>query len=82
MSGCIFMGNRRPLKLCVREQKLILCFLLKSQVTRKNINLPKSFILNYAKLVAILYLVKLKTSIDTFGSEKRKVTFGFKDMIY
>ena len=32
----------------------------------------------YQELIAIFYLVKIKMSIDIFGSEKCKVTFGFK----
>ena len=58
-------------------------FLMKAQVTRKKIHLPELFFCELwsgkcQEPFAIFYLVKIKMSIDIFGSENCKVTFGFK----
>ena len=46
---------------------------MKTQLTRRNINLTKSFFLNNVKARAKFYLVKIKTSMDIFGSESVKL---------
>ena len=47
----------------------LFCVLMKAQLARMKINLPKSFFLNNVKARAKFYLVKIKTSMDIFGSE-------------
>ena len=51
------------------------CSCVFNERTRMKINLPKSFLGNYARAsarssFAIFHLVIIKTSIDIFGSEK------------
>ena len=57
--------------------------LMKAQITRKKINLPKLFFVNWVRAgtrssLQYLILVKLKNSKDIIDSSKCKVTFGFK----
>ena len=55
-------------------------------MTRKEINLPKSFFMNYVRASArssLQYFIclnskRVKIYIYIFGSEKCKITFGFK----
>ena len=56
---------------------------MKAQRTRKKINLPKLFFVDYvcagtSSSLQFSYLVKIKHSKDILGSSKCKVTFGFK----
>ena len=61
------------------EKMLILFFLIKAQVTRKRINLHKSFFMNYGRAsVGIFNFLKIRTSIDIFSTKKCKITFGLK----
>ena len=56
--------------------------LMKTQIAKKKINLPKFFceleLGGYQQLIEIFNLVKIKNSKDIFGCSKRKATFGFK----
>ena len=56
-------------------------FLVKAQITRKRINLPSSFFMNYARASvrnSLQYFIwlKIKNSKGIFDRFKCKVTFG------
>ena len=51
---------------------------MKAQVTRKRFKLHKSFFMDYGKFIARFNLFTIRTSINIFGTEKCKVTFGLK----
>ena len=56
---------------------------MKTQITRKKINLPKLFFINYVRssvqqLIAIFYVVKIKSRKNILGSSMCRVTFGVK----
>ena len=55
-------------------------FLMKAQVTRKSINLHELLFLNYVSTNThcIFKMLNIKSSINIFGIEKCKVTFGLK----
>ena len=52
---------------------------MEAQVTRKCVNLHKSVFMNYGRVsvgkIAISNLLKIRMSVDMFGTEKCKVTF-------
>ena len=52
---------------------------MEAQVTQKCVNLHKSFFMNYGRAsvgkIAISNLLKIRMSVDMFGTEKCKVTF-------
>ena len=64
------------------DRKDCFCSLMTAQITRKKINLPKFFLLimlgRAQQQIAILNLLKIKSSKDIFDSSKCKVTFGLK----
>ena len=86
MSCSILMGNRWPLKKRVQilglpwilSGKADFVLLLMAQITRKKINLPKLFSVNYVWAGTSNTLVEIKNSNHIFGSSKCKVTLGFK----
>ena len=54
---------------------LIFVFSMKAQVTRKRINLYKLFFMNYIR-ASVGNSLQFITSIDLFGIERCKITFG------
>ena len=78
------MGNLCPLKKRVQILGLprilsgnaYFVLLVKVRITRKKINLPKLFFINYVRVGTSSSLVEIENSKDIFGS--CKVTFDFK----
>ena len=89
MFGSIFNGESMTLKIVCSNPRLTqdlsgnadFVLYMKALINLKKINLPNFRELclgEYQHLIAMFYLIKIKSSKDILGSSMCKVTFGFK----